>query len=192
MSATTEALQQTTHQSHLPSSQLLHHRFTELCRHYRHRPLPDQDRPWIHLAHHRRLRHRGICPWTHMVETTTLTATMSRANHHHRFPAPFRSLHHQSLPEKPSSPRMIALMTCTLLLRPGGRWIVPRHRHQPSPSSKRQCLRCPRCHLPRSQAFRHVHHPDNLLTCNGHLSADVLWIRADPLATMDKLLVTST
>ena len=187
-----EALQQTIHQSHPLSSQLHHRQSIEQFRHHRHRLLLDRDRPWIHLAHHHRLRHKGICPWTHMVETTTLTATMSRANHHHRFPAPFRSPHHQSLPEKPSSPRMIALMTCTRLRHPGSRWIVPRHHRQPSLSSKRQCHQCLPCHLPRSQAFRHVHHPDNLLTCNGHLSADVLWIRADPLATMDKLLVTST
>jgi hypothetical protein len=166
MLATTEALQQTTPQSHLPSSQLLRHQFTELCRHHRHRPLPDQDHPWIHLAHHRQLRHKGICPWTRMVETTTLIDTMKRANHHHRSLVPFQFPLHQFLPENPSSPRTIALMTCTQLLHPGSRSIVPRHRLQPSRSSKLHCLPC---HLSRSQVLRHARHPDNLLTCNGRL-----------------------
>lgn len=161
-----EAPQQTIHQSHPPSLQLPRHQFTELFRHHRHRPLPDLDHLWIPLAHHRQLRHKGICPSTHMAETTTLTAITSRANHHLQFPVPFRYPLHQFLPEKPSSPRMIALMTCTRLPHPGSRWIVPRHRRRPSPSSKRQCHPC---HLSRSQVFRHARHPDNLLMCNGRL-----------------------
>ena len=161
-----EALQRMIHQSRPLSSQLLRHRSIGPFHHRRHRLLLDHGRLWIHLAHHRRLRHKGICPRTHMVETTTLIATMKRANHRHQFPAPFRSPHHQSLPGKPSLPRMIALMICTQLLHPGSRWIVPRHRRQPSPSSKRQCHPC---HLSRSQVLRPVRHPDNLLTCKGLL-----------------------
>jgi hypothetical protein len=189
-SATTEALQRTTHQSHRLPSQLLRYQFTELSRHHLHRPLPDRDRLWTHLVHLRRLRHKEICLWTHMAETTTLIATMKPANRRHQSPVPSRFLLHQSLPEKPSTLRMIALMTCTLLPRQGSRWIVHRHRRRPSPSSKRQCLPC---HLFRSQVFLHVRHRDNHSTYNGHsLPAGVQWNRAGPQVTMARLLPTST